>query len=78
LEFGCSADSTDFEDTWNRSRTEQDFAYKIRALGVHINNESGMPAIAKSVAETLKVKFSTLPEFAERLGDDVTTLEKVG
>ena len=55
----------------------KDLAYKIRALGVHINNESGMPAIAKAIAETLKVKFSTLPEFAERLGDDVTTLERL-
>jgi len=55
----------------------KDFAGKIRALGVHLNNESGMPAIAKAVAETLKSKFSTLPEFSERLGEDVTTLNRL-
>lgn len=55
----------------------KDFAGKIRALGVHLNNERGMPAIAKNVAETLKNRFSTLPEFAERLGEDVTVLDRL-
>ena len=55
----------------------KDFASKIRSLGVHLNNESGMPTIAKTVAETLKIKFSTLPGFAERLGEDVTTLKRL-
>jgi len=36
-----------------------------------------MPAIAKSLAETLKSKFSTLLELSERLGEDVTILDRL-
>jgi hypothetical protein len=54
-----------------------DFAIAIRELGLHLNNDRAMPRIAKDLSLTLQSKFSALAEFAEQLGEDVTTLDEV-
>jgi hypothetical protein len=78
-------------DNWNRvvrpiqliSKTRgfdhqqsRDLAVKIRSFGVDLHNEHHMQSIPQFITDQLKIKFSILPEFSDRVTDDEEFFKK--
>jgi len=55
-------------------KASRDVAYKLRDLGIYLNNEHGMLDQAHRMTALLQDLFADSPELVERLGEDAETI----